>query len=185
MVMISSFSSCFTRLWTCFAFVAFERNLSIKSWVCLISRCWALYCKVVGNHQNGAGVVDEVAFHPFLGIDIEVVGWFVQQEDFGLLEEKFSQGDAHLPSAGELAAVACEVGALKSKTREDRFDSGFDPPGVGILKFKLVQDRRFRVKHRSRGRSVGRGHGGTQRVGRCLFGAPGFRRRLIPPHPRV
>ena len=91
----------------------------------------------MGNHQNGTGVVDEVAFHPFLGIDIEVVGRFVQQEDFGLLEEKFRQGDPHLPSTGELAAVACEVGPLKPKTREDGFDSGFDPSGVGVLQFEF------------------------------------------------
>ena len=85
---------------------------------------------VVGDQEDGAGVVDEVLLDPELGLDVEVVCRFVEEEDFGLLEEKLGHGDAHLPAAGELGAIALEVFFLEPEAFEDGLDLGLHQIGV-------------------------------------------------------
>ena len=90
---------------------------------------------VVGNEQDRAGVVDEVLFDPELRLDVEVVRRLVEQQDFGLLEEELGHGDAHLPAAGELRAIAFEILFLKAEAFEDRFDLRLHQ--VGIVRVEL------------------------------------------------
>jgi len=55
---------------------------------------------VVADEDDGAfEVVAEESFEPFSALDIEVVCWFVEEEDGGVLEEEFAQGDSCFLSA--------------------------------------------------------------------------------------
>ena len=77
---------------------------------------------VVGDEDDGAFVAVEVVFHEALGVDVEVVGGLVEEEDFGLGKKKLGHCDAHLPAAGELAAVAFKVFWLETESAEDGLD---------------------------------------------------------------
>lgn len=77
---------------------------------------------VVRDENDGALVAVEVGFHEALRVNVEVVGGFIQEEDFGLGEEELGHGDAHLPAAGEFAAIAIKVVVLEAKSGEDRLD---------------------------------------------------------------
>ena len=92
---------------------------------------------VVGNEQDRAGVVDEVLLDPHLRVDVEVVGRFVEQQNFGLLEEELRHRDAHLPTAGKLGAVAGEIGILEAEALEHRFDARLHTGGVGGIELQL------------------------------------------------
>ncbi len=84
----------------------------------------------MGDEEDGAGVVDEVVFHPGLGVDVEVVGGLVEEQAFGGLEEELGHGNTHLPAAGEVSAVAGEVALAEAETGEDGLDAGFHAGGV-------------------------------------------------------
>ena len=86
---------------------------------------------VVGNEQDRAGVVDEVLLDPDLRADVEVVRRFVEQQDFGLLEEEFRHRDAHLPATGELRAIAGEILCLETEALEHGFDLRLHARRVG------------------------------------------------------
>jgi dienelactone hydrolase len=89
--------------------------------------------EVVGDDDDGARVAEQELFDPLDGLDVEVVGRFVEQEDAGLGEEELRQGDAHLPAAGELAAVALQVGVGEAEPLEDGLDLWFHTRGVVVL----------------------------------------------------
>lgn len=92
---------------------------------------------VVGDEDDGAFVVVEVVLHETLGIDVEVVGGFVEEEDFRLGEEELGHGDAHLPAAGEFAAIAGEVGVLEAEAGEDGLDFGLHAGGIVSVEEEL------------------------------------------------
>ncbi len=62
----------------------------------------------MGDHQHRAGVFLEVVFEPFDAFGIEVVGWLVEQQDIGLLDQQSGQRDAALLAAGQ--ALDAHVG---------------------------------------------------------------------------
>ena len=70
---------------------------------------------VMGDDYDGSAVGAQVLFHPSLGLDIQMVGGFVQQQHFRLPEKKLRQRDAHLPAAGEFPAVPVEIPVLESE----------------------------------------------------------------------
>ena len=49
---------------------------------------------VVGDGQYCPGVGLEVSFEPVHGFGVEVVGRLVEEQQIGLLEQQFAQGDA-------------------------------------------------------------------------------------------
>lgn len=77
----------------------------------------------------------EIVLHEALGSDVEVVSRFVEEEDFGLGEEELGHCDAHLPAAGELAAIALEIGVLEAQSAENGLDAG--PHAGGIVAVEL------------------------------------------------
>lgn len=76
------------------------------------------------NEDNGAFIRVEIVLHEALGSDVEVVGWLVEEKDFGLGKEELGHRDAHLPAAGKFAAIAGEVALLEAETTEDGLDPG-------------------------------------------------------------
>ena len=58
---------------------------------------------------------------PFL--EIQVVGGFVEEKEFGLRQQQACERDAHLPAAGELGAGAVVVLARKAEAIEHTLDA--------------------------------------------------------------
>ena len=108
---------------------------------------------VVGDEDDRSFIRVEVVLHEALGADIEVVGGLVEEEDFGLGEEELGHRDSHLPAAGELAAIAGEVGSLEAESGEDGLDAGLHARGVMAVKEEL--ELADSLKHVGEGRGAG------------------------------
>ena len=61
---------------------------------------------------------------PQRAFQIEIVGRLVEQQQFGLGEQRGGERDAHAPAAGKFRARARLVGVGKSEAREDRGGAG-------------------------------------------------------------
>ena len=92
---------------------------------------------VVGDEDDGAGVTSDVAFEPELGIDIEVVGRLVEQQHLGFAQQQLRERDAHLPTAGELAGVALEVGVFEAEAGEHLFDARLHLAHIVVVEVEL------------------------------------------------
>ena len=60
---------------------------------------------VMGDDQDRAGIVAQMAFEPGHRLGVEMVGRFVQQQQFRLVEQQLAQRDAAALAAGELRHV--------------------------------------------------------------------------------
>jgi hypothetical protein len=56
---------------------------------------------VVADHDHGAGVALEPGFQPDQGVQVQVVGGFVEQQQVGRAHQRAGQLQAHAPAAGE------------------------------------------------------------------------------------
>jgi len=74
----------------------------------------------VRDEDDGVGVAAQEGLEPVARLEVEVVGGLVEEQELRLLQQQGGQGDAHLPAAGELAAVAVEVGGLEAEARQHR-----------------------------------------------------------------
>ncbi len=63
----------------------------------------------MGDDENGAGIIAQMAFEPCHRLGVEVVGRLVEQEKFGRFEQKPAQRDAAPLAAGEF----CDVGLIE------------------------------------------------------------------------
>ena len=93
---------------------------------------------VVRDEDVGVGIVVEVVFEPVAGLEVEVVGGLVEEEERRFLEEEFRQRDAHLPAAGELFGLALPVFFGKAEAAEDGADLCVE--GVDVVNVELVGD---------------------------------------------
>ncbi len=59
-----------------------------------------------------------------------MVGGFVEQQEVGLLQKKLGEGEAHLPSAGELVGQARPVFFGEAQAHQNAPDFGFDRVAV-------------------------------------------------------
>ena len=96
---------------------------------------------VVRHEDDRERVVVEVLLQPVAGLEVEVVGRLVEQQQVRPAEQQLGQRDAHLPAAGERLA-----GALRGR------------PG---------RSRDRRAPSRSSGRCCSRRAGGSGPAGRC------------------
>ncbi len=74
---------------------------------------------VMRDHQDGAGVVQQVALEPEQGDEIEVVGRLVEHQQIRLHDEELGEVGAHHPAAGIFAGGFREVLLLEAETGED------------------------------------------------------------------
>ena len=58
---------------------------------------------VVRDQQQRAGIALEPVFEPEHGVEIEVVGRLVEQQQVGAAHQRLGQIQAHAPAAGEFA----------------------------------------------------------------------------------
>lgn len=97
---------------------------------------------VVGDGDDGAGVLLEVLFEPVDRLCVEVVGGLVEQQHVRLLEQQAAEGHAAALTAGEGVDHLVVGGALEGV--HGAFEFGVDIPGVGgvegVLKLGLALD---------------------------------------------
>ena len=56
----------------------------------------------MGDDQDGAGIIAQMAFEPVHRLGVEMVGGFVEEQEVGLVEQELAQGDAAALAAGEV-----------------------------------------------------------------------------------
>ena len=89
----------------------------------------------MGDEQQRAAVAVEQAFQPFDGGEVEMVGGFVEQQQFRLGDQGASQGDPLLLAAGQ--GVHLDVGR-QVEPAQGLFHPAAQTPGV--VRFELVAE---------------------------------------------
>ena len=117
---------------------------------------------VMGDDQNGAGIIAQMPLEPGDGLGVEMVGRLVEQEQVGLIEQQLAERDAAALAAGELRHIGIVGRAAQRIHRQ--IDLGIEIPQplgldlvlqlghlvrglVGIIHRELVvavEDRFFR-----------------------------------------
>ena len=132
---------------------------------------------VVGDGEDGALVLAEVALQPLGGVEVQVVGGLVQQEEVGVLQNETGQVDPGLFPAGEGGKLLLPHGLGDAQARCDlaQRGGGVVAPGMLILRRQRVVPGQQRLVLRSLGQLGGKvgelgfhvvepGKGGVQHV---------------------
>ena len=82
---------------------------------------------VVRDQEDGAGIRLQIALEPEQGVDVEMVGRLVEQQQVRLAEQEPRQRHAHRPAAAERVHRALEVGHLEAEPHEDRLGPRHEP----------------------------------------------------------
>ncbi len=90
---------------------------------------------VVRDEDERVRIGGQVLLKPVAGFEIEVVGRLVEQQQVGLLQQKFGERDAHLPAAGKFFGLARPVVAMKAETGQHLADLRFERVAVAGDKF--------------------------------------------------
>ena len=143
---------------------------------------------VVGNEDERAGKAQQVRFEPLDGTDVEMVGRFVQEQQFRVADQRLRQGHPALPAAGK-RADPCR--GVELQPRQHGLHLCVQAPAVLVLQLRLqfVQPRHQRRGFGAlrggqlRGGAVVVGHDITHRAqgaGECLLdGVVGVEHRLL------
>ena len=89
---------------------------------------------VVGDQQQGAGIALQPAFQPENGIQIQVVGRLVQQQQVGGAHQRLGQVQAHAPATGKVADPAIHLRTVKTQAGQQ-----LARPGIGAVAVEVVQ----------------------------------------------
>ena len=89
------------------------------------------------DEDDRTRIVLKVVLQPHDGLDVEVVGRFIQEQDRGLLQEQLGQGDTHLPAAGELIRETVQILVSEAQPHEHTLDSGFHLGHVMVVQTHL------------------------------------------------
>ena len=92
---------------------------------------------IVGNHQDGTGVVEQVALEPEKGDEIEVVGGLVEHQQIGLHDEEAGKVGAHDPATRVFMSGLMEIFFFKAEAAEDFFCLGFELVAVEMVELVL------------------------------------------------
>ncbi len=84
----------------------------------------------MGNDDHGAGARLEYIFQPADGVDIQVVGWFVEQQHVRIGEQRLGQQHAQLPAGGDFAHRAEVLFQRNAQTEQQLAGAGFG--GVAV-----------------------------------------------------
>ena len=88
---------------------------------------------VVGNDEEGAGVVDEGLLQDVLRLHVEVVGGLVENKEVGGADEHADEGDAGTFTTGEDADLFEDVVAFEKEAAEDVASGHFGAAGLDLL----------------------------------------------------
>jgi hypothetical protein len=107
---------------------------------------------VVRDQQQRAGILQQPLFQPQHGVEVQVVGGLVEQQQFRGRHQGARQVQAHPPAAGELGD-----GAPLRRRRKAQAVQQARGPGLGVIALQLGQ-----VVMRARRRlEIARQHGGA------------------------
>src|SRR5690606_15364568 len=99
---------------------------------------------VVGDENDRAAIAAQVVFQPFDGADVQVVGGFVQQQQFRVAHQGAGEGGAAAPAAGEFRQLP--VG-IQVKLAQDGFHLLLQAPALlcvqRLLQFAQLFQRGF------------------------------------------
>ncbi|KAF1029275.1 MAG: hypothetical protein GAK34_03913 [Delftia tsuruhatensis] len=73
---------------------------------------------VMADHDQGAGVALEPGFQPDQGVQVQVVGGLVQQQQVGGAHQRARQLQAHAPAAGEAVDGVLQLGDLEAQAQD-------------------------------------------------------------------
>ena len=79
---------------------------------------------VVADEEDRAPVGRQVLLQPADGVDVEVVGGLVEEQDVGVAQQQPGQQDPHAPAAGELPDRAAGVLGREAEPAEDALGLG-------------------------------------------------------------
>jgi hypothetical protein len=88
---------------------------------------------VVRHHQQRAAVIRQPLFEPDHGVEVEVVGRFVEQQQVGAGDQRLGEVQAHAPAAGEFAHRPFEIGVAETEAGEQRRGACPRTPAADIL----------------------------------------------------
>ncbi len=111
---------------------------------------------VVRDQDHRVRVVVQVLLEPVAGVEIEVIGRFVEQEQVGLRQQQLGQRDAHLPAARERRRRLVVVGGAEPEAPQHRVDLQVD--GVAVVEPEAVLQIAVAMQHRL---VLALGHGGV------------------------
>ena len=137
---------------------------------------------VVGHEHDRAAVVEQEILEPEDGVDIQVIGGLVQQQQGRGGHEGAREQHAPLPAAGQRADEHVRV---EIEPRQHRFDPLLDGPAAVFLEFVLQLAQRRESSPGSRPRPRPPPRGGTPARGRADRQARPRRRRTRCPANRA
>ena len=73
----------------------------------------------MGNRQNSTLEAIDIFFQPFHAAQIQMVGWFVQQQNIGLFQQKTSQVHPGLLAAGQAVKILHPLVICNAQTVAD------------------------------------------------------------------
>ncbi len=79
---------------------------------------------IVGDEQQRAGVLAQPRLEPQDGVEVEMVGGLVEQQQVGAAHERARHVEAHAPAAGELGHGARLVGHAEAEAVHQRGGAG-------------------------------------------------------------
>ena len=88
---------------------------------------------IVRDHEDRAGVIFQIILKPEEGLEVEVVGRFVEDEEVGFLGEEAGEVGAHDPAAAEFGGAAVEVAVAKAEAVEHLLGLGLDGGAVEFI----------------------------------------------------
>src|SRR5690606_31706879 len=90
---------------------------------------------VVGNQQQGARVALQPAFQPEDGIQVQVVGGLVEQQQVGRAHQRLGQVQAHAPATGEITDTAFHLRRLEAQAGQQLAGAGVGAVAIGVVQF--------------------------------------------------
>ncbi len=90
---------------------------------------------VVGDEEEGAGIIFQVILEPEKREEIEMVRRLVEQEEVGFHDEQARQPGAHDPAAAHFPGLAAEIGVAIAEAAEHFLGPGFH---LGIVEFVVL-----------------------------------------------
>ena len=89
----------------------------------------------MGNNDDCVFEVHQEFFQPFDGMDIQMVGRFVQQQDIGVAEQCLCQQNFHFLTTGQFFHLHVVEFICDAQTIQQHFRVGFCRPAVQFCKF--------------------------------------------------
>ncbi|VVN49389.1 hypothetical protein PS639_06357 [Pseudomonas fluorescens] len=92
---------------------------------------------VVGNQHQGAGIAFKPLFEPDDGVEVQVVGRFVEQQQVRGAHQSLRQIQTHPPATGEISYLSIHLIVGEPQTRQQLARPGIGGVTVGTVEFSV------------------------------------------------